>query len=223
MSSLKIFPRYLRRPHSLPLAHCHFSILKNPESSSPLVQSTWKWFQSVVLQEKLCPFAPPLVGNEMLRIVESDAQTDDAMVQDVKQEVESLMIMSSSAVTHETTLVVFSKGIPFLDFVRLSWRWQEEAVADHVEDLQVVLFHPHATHQTYSEMTSASDYTIRSPYPTVHLLREVDVMKAIQSGYPDLENLPARNKEKLEAQGLEVCEQRVAACYTTADGETETL
>jgi hypothetical protein len=214
MSSLKLFPRYLRRHPPLPFAHRRFSILKNPESS-PLVQSTRKWFQSVVLQEKLCPFAPPLVGNDKLRIVKSDAHTDDAMVQDVKQEVESLMM--SPTVTHETTLVVFSRDMPFLDFVRLSWRLQEEAVADHVEDLQLVLFHPHATHQTYSEMTSASDYTIRSPYPTVHLLREVDVMKAVQSGYPDLADLPARNKEKLEKQGLKVCEQRLAACYTTDD------
>lgn len=217
MSSLRIFPRYLRR-HPLSFAHRNVSILKNPESS-PLVQSTRKWFQSVVLQEKLCPFAPPLVGNEKLRIVNSDAHTDDAMVEDVKQEVDSLMLLSS-AFNHETTLVVFSREIPFLDFVRLSWRWQEEAVADHVEDLQLVLFHPLATHQTYSEMTSASDYTIRSPYPTVHLLREVDVMKAVQSGYPDLANLPARNKEKLEKQGLKLCEQRLAACYT-ADGESK--
>jgi hypothetical protein len=150
------------------------------------------------------------VGNDKLRIVASDAHSDDETVQDVKQEVESLM---TAAATHETTLIAFSKDMPFLDFVRLSWRWQQEGVADHVEDLQLVLFHPHATHQTYSEMTSASDYTIRSPYPTVHLLREVDAMKAVLSGYPDLVNLPARNKEKLEKQGLEVCKQRLAACY----------
>ena len=83
----------------------------------------------------------------------------------------------------------------FRDFVRFSWRLQEEAVGDaYVPHLQLVLFHPRAVHQTYASASNASDdvdderaaadYTIRSPFPTVHLLRERDVLRAVQSGYP---------------------------------------
>lgn len=39
--------------------------------------------------------------------------------------------------------------------------------------------------------TTASNYTIRSPYPTIHLLRQGDVLDAVQK-MPDLEHLPAR-------------------------------
>jgi hypothetical protein len=60
---------------------------------------------------------------------------------------------------------------------------------------------------------SPADYTIRSPYPTIHLLREVDVMKAVQGAYPNLESLPARNKAKLTEQGIEACQARLVACY----------
>ena len=71
-----------------------------------------------------------------------------------------------------------------------------------------------AKHDTYSEVEDAADYTIRSPFPILHLLREVDVMKAVKSGYHDLEGLPARNKARLRLDSLEVCAARLAACKT---------
>jgi hypothetical protein len=95
--------------------------------------------------------------------------------------------------THETTLIVYgnqSWTADFRQFVRLSWRMQQEALGSEAGDIasslskevQIVVFHPQAVHQTYSEgPTSASDYTIRSPYPTLHLLRESDVLRAVRS------------------------------------------
>lgn len=122
---------------------------------------------------------------------------------------------------HETTLIVFDPAaIPdvrdFRSFVQLSWRLQLEAVVDHGhgEDLQLVLFHPEAKHDTYTASSGdAADYTIRSPFPTVHLLREMDVMQAVTSGYPELESLPARNKAKLRKLGVEQCASRLDECY----------
>jgi uncharacterized protein len=208
-------------------------------SSNTVVAPTHKWFETVVVAEKLCPFAPPLLRNSnLLRIVHSTATTSQEVVRDVAAEVRLLVgeessSMSTSTTTtpsttpssppwrHETTLVVLDdRQSPFVtdfrDFVRLSWQLQEEAVGEEfVHLLQLVLFHPNATHQTYAsnEVESAADYTIRSPYPTIHLLREVDVLKAVQGGYPNLEELPSRNKEKLLRQGTEWCAQRLRACY----------
>jgi hypothetical protein len=135
--------------------------------------------------------------------------------------------------SHETTLVVLqpssserstssSCNSNFIDFVRLSWELQQQAVVDqgYERDLQLVLFHPQATHQTYGsdgdDNDNAADYTIRSPYPTVHLLREVDVMRAVTSSYNTndrLESLPSRNKERLIQLGADVCRKRLAACH----------
>jgi hypothetical protein len=188
------------------------------------------------------PFAPPLLRNSnLLRLVHSTATTPQEVVRDVAAEVrllvgdESSSSLSTSTTTpsttpssprrrlHETTLVVLDgQHSPFVtefrDFVHLSWQLQEEAVGEEfVQLLQLVLFHPKATHQTYAASTegveSAADYTIRSPYPTIHLLREVDVLKAVQGGYPNLEELPSRNKEKLIRQGTEWCAQRLQECY----------
>jgi uncharacterized protein len=125
---------------------------------------------------------------------------------------------------HETTLVVFDAPFvqDFRDFVRLSWVLQEEAIVHggFQNDLQLVLFHPNATHQTYRDSASldegdeaAGDFTIRSPYPTVHLLREIDVMQAASGGYPNLSELPTRNKLRLVAQGYAHCKGRLDECY----------
>ena len=121
---------------------------------------------------------------------------------------------------HETTLIVFGGNFvqDFHDFVRLSWILQSDAVVagGYVDDVQLVLFHPSAKHQTYGtddKDGNAADFTIRSPYPLVHLLREVDVMQAVSGSYPSLQDLPTRNKKKMQAQGVSVCRNRLLDCY----------
>jgi hypothetical protein len=151
--------------------------------------------------------------------VSSNAGTAEEAVQDIALEVK-MLVGQHVPPSHETTLVVLENSpwvADFRDFVRLSWQLQEESIGDEfVEKVQIVLFHPQATHQTYachSQESNPADYTIRSPFPTVHLLREIDVLRAVQGRYPNLETLPARNQQKLTLQGLEVCQRRLQACY----------
>lgn len=191
-----------------------------------MVASTKKWFDSIVVGQKLCPFAPPLQAANTLRIVASAAKTETDVIAYLESEVNLLMVQEEEgdeeSLQHETTLVALNGEAPFCkdfrDFVRFSWTLQEDVIikSGFQDELQLVLFHPTATHQTYSdtagEEDSAADYTIRSPFPTVHLLREQDVMRAVKGGYPNLESLSARNKEKLTAQGLDVCKARLEEC-----------
>lgn len=194
------------------------------------LSATKEWFQRVVIGEKLCPFAAPLLKEEgLLRIVSSSADTIQAAVEDVQREVQELVGTPNNDAVQETTLVVMDNNSfarDYLEFVRLSWTLQEKAVGEEYQDkLQLVLFHPLASHHggyaSGPQEDNPADYTIRSPYPTIHLLREEDVLKAVQSGYPDLEYLPTRNKTKLMDQGIDVCKQRLQACYVSAEGKIE--
>lgn len=214
-----------------------------------LVQSTKKWIDLVVIGEKLCPFAPPLIDSNTIRIVPSEAQNAADATKDVKVELDLLLRPKAHSeqnschnvteVTtgscneafsfgedsfkiplHETTLIVFDGDFvrDFHEFVRLSWILQSDAVVagGFTHDVQLVLFHPTAKHQTYGTDESddnAADFTIRSPYPLIHLLREVDVMRAVSGRYPNLEDLPSRNKKKLVAQGFTFCKNRLHKCY----------
>lgn len=209
-----------------------------------LVESTKKWIDRVVIGEKLCPFATPLRDSNSIRIVASGAQSAAEATVDVAVELDQLLrpkmhwkdentlattLCDSSPNlgekdtvirSHETTLIVFDGDFvrDFNEFVRLSWILQSDAVMkggfDH--DVQLVLFHPTAKHQTYGTDEAdgnAADYTIRSPYPLIHLLREADVMRAVSGRYPNLEDLPSRNKKKLVAQGSSICKNRLLDCY----------
>lgn len=224
-----------------------------------LVVATEQWFHTVVLGQKLCPFAAHLVRkrggsdrddgtrhnhhDSKLRIVASSAVYADQAVQDVSFEARFLMQLDDKKTAlerhehetkdnrHETTLVILDDAVAhfardFVDFVRFSWRLQQEVILENGldEQLQLVLFHPRAVHQTYNSTAAddewhenAADYTIRAPYPTIHLLREVDVLEATAvSKYPNLEQLPVRNQAKLKAQGVEMCRARLQACYDAA-------
>ncbi len=227
---------------------------------------TQKWIDSIVIGQKLCPFAPPLLVNsnnnnngdddttttshiqhDKLRIHISNATNYDEIIQDIISEVHYLLInendnpstldnhqqqppCSSSIRKPETTLVVLNETkCPsirnFHNFIKLSWRIQNECIVqfNYRYDLQIVLFHPLAIHNTYTEEASyggdddehdddAANYTIRSPFPIIHLLKEKDILQAVQSGYRDLEGLPSRNKAKFRKQGSLGCKQRLDAC-----------
>lgn len=161
---------------------------------------------------------------DLIRIVHCSAKNTKEAIYDVSIEVDRLV--GPNKENHETALIVLDQSFvqDFRDFVRLSWELQEEAIGDkYMGVLQLVLFHPLAVHQTYGEVDpsveSASDYTIRSPFPTIHLLREVDLMRAVKGGYPDLESLPSRNKLKMDRQGQELCQQRLDDCLMPKGAE----
>jgi len=198
--------------------------------------STRNWFEKIVIgPSKLCPFAPPFSisakTNNFMRIIASNACNAEEAVTQVASEVKLLFREKKTCDEehdshHETTLIAFDESKfrdvqKFQSFVQLSWKMQMEAVVDagFGNDLQLVLFHPKAMHDTYSEYEcenstpDAAVYTIRSPHPTVHLLREQDVIRAVQSGYPNLDQLPTRNKAKLRRLGLEKCVENLKKCY----------
>ena len=72
---------------------------------------------------------------------------------------------------------------------------------DLVGYIQLATFHPHYQFEG-EEVADPGSYTNRSPYPTVHLLRAVDVSRAVDA-HPDTETIPVQNVEKLRTIGRE--------------------
>ena len=225
---------HMRRIHRRYLS----TILKSGDERKKVI--TQRWLDSIVIKEKLCPFAPPVSREPQLRICISHGTNHDEIVREIESEAHLLVGNRDEHKIDlndkkddetgmeviekpETTLVVLdAEKCPslsdFRDLVHLSWRVQDESIVQHgyEKDLQIVLFHPLAKHDTYADeqlQPDAADYTIRSPFPIIHLLREEDVLKAVTSGYKDLEGLPSRNKAKLRSLGLDVCKERLEACW----------
>ena len=200
------------------------------------LRETQLWLDSIVIDQKLCPFAAPVRSPPKLKLVASASATLDGIVEELASEADELRrgIASGasngdggSAIVAETTLLVLNSvvsGAPlgWSDLVSLSWRLQNEVIFQrgHGDHLQLVLFHPEATHSTYADPSAppdAGDFTIRSPHPTIHLLREMDVLRAV-GRYPDAAGIPGRNRARLRRDGADSCRARLEQCRGRGDG-----
>ena len=185
----------------------------------PRLAATARWFDRIVVAQKLCPFASAVRNPPKLRLKLLAGRSEDALAAEVAAEAASIC---SDGAAHETALLVVDA--PLADgalrewsaFYSLSWRLQSEALVDQQlqDQLQLVLFHPRAVRSAYSSLMDddAADFAVRSPFPTIHLLRERDVMAALKA-YPDAEGIPQRNAARLRDQGAEACARRLEAVY----------
>eukprot|EP01065_Artemidia_motanka_P042002 TRINITY_DN5546_c0_g1_i2.p1 TRINITY_DN5546_c0_g1~~TRINITY_DN5546_c0_g1_i2.p1 ORF type:complete len:208 (+),score=59.13 TRINITY_DN5546_c0_g1_i2:47-625(+) len=183
-------------------------------------RATLRWLDTVVIGQKLCPFASPFrspVGApaKPLRVHVSTAPNTQALIGEVGEEAAALADGTAPGRAETTLIVLPTQGwlAEWRAFVHESWELQAEAIAGRglEEKVQIVLFHPLAMHETYGEAGDAADYTIRSPYPTVHLLRTSDIFDAVRR-YSGAEQIPVRNKLKFREQGIDECKSRLDRC-----------
>lgn len=83
----------------------------------------------------------------------------------------------------------------------------------------MVNFHPEAVHSLYATgaMEDGSEYSIRSPLPTFHFLREEDILAAVgDARYPEPELIPERNAAALRKLGPDECRRRLASLHDGA-------
>jgi hypothetical protein len=113
----------------------------------------------------------------------------------------------------ETTLLIYPKAFAnfdeYLDFVEIAERLLE--VEDYEGIYQLASFHPNYCFEGSNE-NDAANYTNRSPYPMLHLLREESLEKALET-YPNPENIPENNIKLTRELGLQKLKETLAACY----------
>jgi hypothetical protein len=168
-----------------------------PEST--IIEHTLNWVRSFVIEYNLCPFAKMPVNQGSLRITVSDHKKQALALETLMSEIHFLDENPSI----ETTLLVFSQGFkeffPYLDLVELAEELIQQLDYDAV--YQIASFHP----DYYFANTSPDDltnYTNRSPYPMLHILREERLDRAI-AAYGDTDKIPEQNSETLRRLGLE--------------------
>ncbi|WP_240147823.1 DUF1415 domain-containing protein [Luteibacter yeojuensis] len=170
-------------------------------SPDEAIEATRLWLERAVIGLNLCPFAKAVQRKGQIRYVVSDATQPLQLHADLVRELERLR--DTDAETIDTTLLihpgVLGDFIDFNEFLEVA----DAAVADlHLEgEIQVASFHP----DFQFEGTAADDitnYTNRSPYPTLHLLREASIDRAV-AAFPDASAIFETNMETLEKLGHE--------------------
>ncbi len=158
-----------------------------------------QWLENAVIGLNLCPFARQVYVHDQVRIALADAASFEEAVEATLGEVDRLLEAAPDDIA--TTLVVFTRALAdfdeFLEAVSVVEALLEEAGAEGI--LQVAHFHP-AYQFEGAEPDALENYTNRSPYPIVHLLREAQISEGVAS-HPDPESIPQHNIEKLEKMG----------------------
>ncbi|HEY9209143.1 MAG: DUF1415 domain-containing protein [Acidovorax soli] len=159
-----------------------------------------RWLERAVIGLNLCPFAKGVHAKGQIHYVVSAATDSAALAQHLRRELADLA--ATSAEVRDTTLLMapdcLQDFLEFNDFLDVAERVLQELNLDGT--LQIASFHP----QFQFAGTDADDVTNctnRAPYPTLHLLREGSIDRAVQA-YPEAEAIYERNMEVLEQLGM---------------------
>ncbi|HWU71783.1 MAG TPA: DUF1415 domain-containing protein [Pseudoxanthomonas sp.] len=163
------------------------------------IELTRRWLERAVIGLNLCPFAKAVYVKQQVRFVLSDATTPEALLEQLAEEL--LLLRDTDPEQVDTTLIVHPDVLT--DFLDYNDFLDNADAAVEALDLQGVLqvasFHP-----DYRFAGTAPDdignYTNRAPFPTLHLLREASVDRAVEA-FPDPDAIVERNLRTLDGLG----------------------
>ena len=165
------------------------------------IAETRKWLEQIVIGLNLCPFAKAVYVKDQVRFVLSDATTPEALVEELAEEL--ILLRDTPAEQIDTTLIVHPDVLT--DFLDYNDFLDNADAAIEALDLQGILqvasFHPQYQFAGAAP-DDVSNYTNRAPYPTLHLLREDSVERAV-AAFPDPDVIVERNIETLDKLGIE--------------------
>ena len=175
-----------------------------PTSTEPadqVIAATRAWLEKAVIGLQLCPFAAAPHLNDRVRYRVSEQRSSVGLLDELADELQALQ--DADPLKCETTLLIHPQVLNdfrhYNDFLAEC----EQAVAElgFEGDLQVASFHP-----LYQFAGAAAqdieNYSNRSPYPMLHLLREDSVARAVAS-FPGIDDIGTRNMETLRRLGHE--------------------
>ena len=169
------------------------------ETNDKVVANTQTWLEKAVIGLNLCPFAKAVHVKKQIRYTVSNATTPEALLTDLIAALEQLAEANPDEV--DTTLLIHPQVLTdFLDyneFLDVADAALDEL--DLVGEIQIASFHPH-----YQFADSGPDdienYTNRSPYPTLHLLREDSIERAVDA-FPEAADIFDKNIDTMRRLG----------------------
>lgn len=165
------------------------------------IAATQHWLEQAVIGLNLCPFARAVHVKEQIRWVESQARDAQALLDDLVSELQFLASADPELV--DTTLLIHPHALTdfldYNDFLDVADAAIEEL--GYAGVLQVASFHPDYRFEG-TAADDASNFSNRSPFPMLHLLREDSIARAV-AAFPDAAAIFERNVETLHRLGAD--------------------
>lgn len=169
------------------------------DSETHIIEHTMNWVRTFIIGYNLCPFAKKAVQEQSLRMAVSVVQKKEQALEALMAEIHLL----DENPQIETTLLVFAQAFKdfftYLDLVDLAEQLLHDLEYEGM--YQLATFHPDY-YFADTDPIDVSNYTNRSPYPMIHILREERVEKAIKA-YGDTSSIPEKNIQTMEDLGID--------------------
>ncbi|WP_191603404.1 DUF1415 domain-containing protein [Marinomonas algicola] len=179
-----------------------------PLSDELVTQQTMNWVKDFIVELNVCPFAKREVERDSIRVCVIRSKKVEVALEELLAEI-AFLDKNEEA---ETSLLVFptlfKSFYQYLDFVSLAEDLMFEQECEGI--YQLATFHPDYCFSG-TEADDVTNYTNRSPYPMLHILRENSVEKAIEF-YGDTSAIPEDNIEKMIEVGAESIDKILTKC-----------
>lgn len=177
-------------------------------SNEKVIEQTTNWIKSVVIDCNFCPFAARAVMKKTIRYI---IKTDVDMKSSLLALQEELTYLETDTEI-ETSFIIFPNNfIDFDDYLELVKKAEQFIKKENYEGVyQIASFHPDYCFAGEEE-NDAANFTNRSIYPMLHILREESLTKAL-SLYPNPELIPQHNIDYARQKGLQYMQMLRTAC-----------
>lgn len=177
-----------------------------------IATQTQSWVENMIVKYNICPFARREVERRSIRYAVIEQAKVHLVLEALIKECQHL-----DANPHiETTLFILPQGFegfyPYLDLLDIANDLLIEEDYDGI--YQLASFHPDYCFEGEA-MEDAANYTNRSPYPTLHIIREVSMELALANyadGGGDPQSIPERNIDFARKKGNDFFAQVLAGC-----------
>lgn len=178
------------------------------KSAETIITQTKQWLEKIVIGCNFCPFAAkPFFQDKIRYRVVASAQKKDILEALVRE----CSWLEENAET-ETSLLILPEGYEkfdaYLDLLDIAEQLLEKEGYEGI--FQLASFHP-GYRFAGSKADDAANYTNRSPYPILHLLKEESIEKALEK-FPDPEKIPDKNIAFAREKGLEYMKNLLKSC-----------
>jgi uncharacterized protein len=165
--------------------------MPSTERAARVIAETSAWLDRVVIGLGLCPFAKAVQTRQLVRYRVTDAQNESELLVALEEELTALATADPQLV--DTTLLIHPSALGvFLDYNDfLSEADDKLAELELDGELQIASFHPDYCFGG-APADDPANYSNRSPYPMLHLLRESSVSLAV-AAFPEASRIYERN------------------------------
>jgi hypothetical protein len=174
-----------------------------------IIQQTKNWVKDIVIGLNLCPFAAKPFNDNTIDYIVASKHNDKPLIEQHLHQLADCFSRLGDTTDIETCLLILPDGYErFDDYLELLY-FSNLLLEDlnYSGIYQLASFHPAYLFEDSTE-DDVSNFTNRSPYPMLHIIREHSLEKAIAS-YPDIEDVPVNNIKKLQEIGIEEMQKKL--------------